>query len=126
MAYATVDDLEARYRTLTEDEAERAAVLLNDAAAMLDALVRVDPSDSEQAELLKIVSCNMVMRSLLASDNGALGVTQQSMSADIYTQSWTFSNPSGDMYLTKNEKRLLNIATGYIGSIQARIGGPYD
>lgn len=126
MAYATVDDLEARYRVLTEDEAERAAVLLNDAAAMLDALVRVDPSDSEQAELLKIVSCNMVMRSLLASDNGALGVTQQSMSADIYTQSWTFSNPSGDMYLTKNEKRLLGIATGYIGSIQARIGGPYD
>ena len=126
MAYATVDDLAARWRTLTEDEEERAAVLLDDAAAMLDALVNVDPSDADQAYLLMVVSCNMVERAMLAAENGALGVTQQSMSADIYTQSWTFSNPSGDMYLTRNEKRMHGIATGSIGSIEARIGGPYD
>lgn len=125
MAFATVDDLAARWRALTEDEEERAAVLLDDAAVMLSALVHVDPNDAQQAELLKIVSCNMVERAMLAGENNALGVTQASVSADIYSQSWTFSNPSGDMYLTKNEKRLLGIATGYIGSIEARIAGPY-
>ena len=44
------------------------------------------------------------------------------MTAGPYTQSWTFANPSGDMYLTKMEKRLLGITSGYIGSIRPKVG----
>lgn len=123
MAYATTQDIEARWRTLTQDEQSRADVLLDDAAAILDALV-VQDGTNEQGELLRTVSCNMVIRAMSAAAD-SYGVSQQSMTAGPYTQQWTYSNPSGDMYLTKLEKRLLGISSGYIGSIEPRINGYY-
>ena len=64
MAFADVSDLESRWRELSTEEEARANVLLGDASAMLDALVDVDESDAQQADLLKVVCCNMVMRSM--------------------------------------------------------------
>lgn len=125
MAYAAVADIEARWRTLSADEQARAAVLLDDAAAILDALVTVDPTDEKQAELLKQVSCSMVIRSMSATESDAFGVSQTSMTAGPYSQSWSYSNPSGDMYLTKLEKRLLGITSSYIGTIAPKIDGYY-
>lgn len=124
MAYAEVSDLEARWKPLTEEEQQIAETLLEDASAMLDALVDVD-GKCVQENLLKIVCCNMVQRSMTAGTMDAFGVTQQSMTAGPYTQSWTMANPSGDMYLTKMEKKLLGISTGYIGSIRAKIRGKH-
>ena len=118
MAYATVSDVEARWRDLDQNEEARAAVLLDDAAAMLDRLVAVDDADEGQAALLKMVSCDMVIRAMGANQ---AGLSQSSMTAGPYTQSWTYSNPSGDMYLTKKEKKLLGISSGYIGSIRAEV-----
>ena len=125
-AYATVEDLEVRWRDLSPTEQDRAGVLLDDAAAMLSAYVTVDAGDQELLDLLRIVSCNMVQRAMSASEQGAYGVTQQTVSADIYSRSMTFANPSGDMYLTRNEKKLLGIGTGYIGSIPVKVGGTDD
>ena len=124
MAYATYEDVEARWRPLSTDEQERCSTLLDDAAAILDSIVKVDESDDAQAELLKVVSCNMVIRAMSAAAD-TFGVTQSSMTAGPYTQSWSYSNPSGDMYLTKTEKHLLGISSGYIGSIEPRINGYY-
>lgn len=123
MSYASYEDVEARWRPLSSDEKERVIVLLNDAASILDAFVKVNDDDASQAELLKVVSCNMVIRAMSSSDT--FGVTQASMTAGPYTQSWSYANPSGDLYLTKNEKRLLGITSGYIGSIEPRINGFY-
>lgn len=120
MAYASYEDVEARWRPLSASEQERATVLLGDAAAILDSFVKVDEDDDEQAELLKVVSCNMVIRAMSAALD-TFGVTQSSMTAGPYTQSWSYANPSGDLYLTKAEKRLLGIASGYIGSIPAAV-----
>lgn len=117
MAYATVSDVEARWRDLDQREEARAAVLLDDAAAMLDKLVSVT-GDAEQAAILKMVSCDMVIRAMGATQ---AGLSQSSMTAGPYTQSWTYSNPSGDMYLTKTERKLLGISSGYIGSIRAEV-----
>lgn len=124
-AFATVSDLESRWRTLDTDEQEKAGTLLDDAAAMLAAFVTVDTSDTAQAELLKIVSCNMVIRSMSASETDAYGASQMSMTAGPYTRSYTFGNPSGDLYLTKLEKRMLGITGSYIGSLEAAIDGYY-
>ena len=126
MAFATVDDLQARWRVLSEPEQERAAVLLEDASVMLSSLVAIDSEDPYQADLLKVVCCSMVQRSMMASEQDAFGVTQQTVSADIYSRSMTFANPSGDMYLTRNEKKLLGIGTGYIGSIPVKVGDSDD
>lgn len=122
MAFANVSDLESRWRELSSDESTVADALLGDAATMLTKLVDVDSTDTEQAALLKIVSCNMVKRAMSALDSDAFGMTTQSMTAVGFSQSNTFANPSGDMYLTKYERKLLGISNSYISSIAPYIG----
>jgi hypothetical protein len=109
MAYADVSDLEVRWRTLTTDEQARAEALLDDASAMLATAVIVDDSDEQQAALLKIVCCNMVIRSM-STGGDMYGVSQQSMTAVGFTQQFSYANPTGDLYITKAEKRMLGIS----------------
>lgn len=116
MAYANVNDIQARWRELTADEAARANALLEDAAILIDA------HGTPNEDAARVVSCNMVIRAMSASGLDAYGVSQSSMTAGPYTQSWTYSNPSGDMYLTKAEKKMLGFIGSYIGSIRAKVG----
>ena len=120
MAFATVADLEARWRPLTTEEESRASVLLDDAAVYLSALVTVDPTDEEQAAVLKTVSCSMVQRVMSAAVD-TYGLSQTSMTAGSYTQSMTFANPSGDFYLTGFEKVMLGISGSRIGTIRPKV-----
>ena len=126
MAFAVVSDIEARWRTLSADEASRASTLIDDATAMLSALVKVDAADAQQAELLNTVCCNMVIRAMAQSGMDTFGVSQAAITAGPYTQSFSYSNPSGDMYLTKLEKKLLGVSIGYIGSIRPMMAGEHD
>lgn len=121
MAFATVDDLEARWHPLLDAERERAAVLLEDAALYLSSFVNVDDGDERQAGILKMVSCSMVQRAMSTAQSDAFGVSQQTITADIYSQSLSFANPSGDFYLTASEKRLLGITSSYIIGIRPTI-----
>ena len=123
MAYATISDIESRIgRDLSTDEQARASVLLDDAANILNALANVDDADPA---LLTQVNADMVIRTMTAPTD-AYGVSNMSMTAGSYSQSWTYANPGGDLYLTKLEKRLLGISSGYIGSIPVKTGGYYD
>lgn len=122
MAYATIDDLELRWRPLTADESARAQALLDDAALMLDATLSAASIQDVEEGALVAVSCNMVRRAMALSESGMYGVSQGTVSADIYSQTMTYANPTGDMYLTGNEKRMLGISNGYIGSIPAKVG----
>lgn len=100
-AFATVDDLEARWRTLSSDERTRAGVLLDDASAMIRALC----PDADDADVLKLVACAMVKRAMLAADAPGVKTTQET--AGPFSTSLTYSNPMGDLYLTAAEKRLI-------------------
>lgn len=122
MAYATVSDLMQRWRVLSDAEQARAEVMLDDAATILDATVDIDEDNEKQAALLKTVSCSMVKRAMVSMADGMLGVSQGTISADIYSQTFQFSNPGGDMYLTQMERRLLGVTNSYIGSIPAAVG----
>lgn len=123
MAFATLAELEARYEPLTDPlDIAKAEALLDDASVMLASLVKVDSDDEQQAAALKVVTCAMVKRAMAASSSGFLGMTQGSITADIYTQSATLSNPSGDLYITKPEKRMLGMIQPFIGSIPAKVG----
>ena len=124
MAYATVQDLEARFGALTDGQQERASVLLDDAAVLIDSAATIDTEARESAA--RVVSCAMVNRALQAAESDAYGVSQATMTAGSYSQSMSFANPSGDLYFTSTEKALLGISGGYIGSIQPRIGGTDD
>ncbi|MBQ2619081.1 MAG: hypothetical protein IJF88_02425 [Oscillospiraceae bacterium] len=114
-SYATVADVQARMtRDLSLDEKTVCAVLLEDAAVMIDAAA---PNATPDAR--KIVSCRMVIRAL--GDGSASGVpmgaTQGSMSGLGYSQSWTIGSGggAGELYLGKADRQLLG-AGNAIGS----------
>ena len=107
MAYATVQDVQARMsRTMTEDEEALCSTMLDDAAVIID-VYNVDAA----ADAKKIVSCRMVIRAL--GDGGdsdvPIGATQGSQSALGYSQSWTIGSggAAGEMYLGKLERKIL-------------------
>lgn len=107
MVYATVQDVEDRWRPLSAADAARAAVLLEDAAVEIDsACPPTDPLTDAEARL--IVSCRMVKRAM-ATPGGVDGVGVESVQAGAgpFQQTQRFVNPSGDLYLTKADRRLL-------------------
>lgn len=111
MAYATPDDLVDRWRDLSESELKMAAVLLEDAAAILDAKLKrrgISTEGLEQA--LKVVSVNMVKRSMASPFEG--DYTSISRTVGSFTEQFAPRNPYGDMYLTASDKELLGIDTG--------------
>ncbi len=116
MAYATVNDVQARMsRNMSSDEQEVCSNLLDDAAVIIDAY-----NSEATAEVKKVVSVRMVIRAL---GNGAdtssapIGATQGSMSALGYSQSWSVgsSGSVGELYLGRLEKKLLGVGDN-IGS----------
>ena len=115
MAYATVQDVQARMTiTLTTSQQTMCGYLLDDAAVLID----VCASDAS-SDVKKVVSCNIVTRALSSSIAQAdipAGATQGSMSALGYSQSWTVSNGSvGELYLSRTDKKLLGVSNS-IGS----------
>lgn len=108
--YAEVTDLESRWRTLTPDESARAAVLLADAAVRIDASCPPsDPPTDQELNARMIVSCEMVKRAMASSAGGVsgVGVTSIQQGAGPYQETVQFSNPTGDLYLSKSDRKLL-------------------
>ena len=113
MAYATISDIETRYRTLSESEKTIAEALLDDAAVMIDKVASESATDDQK----KVVSCRMVIRALPQDGMTApIGATQGSMTALGYTESWTISNgAANELYFSKEDKKLLGVSN-QIGS----------
>lgn len=118
MAYATYSDLEAIWRPLTEAEQAQATALLDYAAAIIDAAATIDAEDSEQVTRAKYVSCSMVRRSMQSSESEMFGITQASATMGPFNQQATFSNPTGDLYLTSSEKGMLGANTSFVASMR--------
>lgn len=118
-AFASVEDLEARWRTLTTDEQAMAQVELLDATAYIAGQLRkydvpIDGSDEVQAQLLAKVTCDVVRRSMSPRLDSMSGTpmapyTEATVTADVFTESYKFANPLGDYYLTGAEKSALGI-----------------
>lgn len=112
-SFATVSDLEARWRALDAEEKTRAETLLLDASAYLSSMltkagILISDEDEVQQVNLRTVSCSMVRR-IMGVDDDFFGITQFSKTAGSFTASGTSANPNGDMYLTSSEKTLLGI-----------------
>ena len=112
MGYAIVEEVEVGFRTLTQEERERTAALLEEAALVIDAYGKdADP------DVKRLVSCRMVRRQLGEDDSGdavtfPMGATQGTATALGYSQSWTMSGgSSGELYLSKLEKKLLGVGS---------------
>lgn len=106
--YATTGNVQERCRrTLTVEETALCAVLLEDAAVIIDAYNADAPADAK-----KVVSCNMVLRAIGDGEDGQvpIGSTQGTLSALGYSQTWSLGSGSvGELYLSKLEKKLLGV-----------------
>lgn len=114
MAYATVNDVQARMtRQMSAAEQSVCSNLLDDAAVIIDAYNSAADMDAK-----KLVSVRMTLRAVGdGTDAGIpMGATQGSMSALGYSQSWTIgAGAAGELYLGKLEKKLLGCGD-HIGS----------
>lgn len=126
-AYATLEDLQSRWRPLSADEQQRATTLLSDAAVKIalackQSGVAIDVADSLQSEALKAINCEMVKRAMM-SPIDMPPMSSFAQTAGSYSESQTYVNPTGDLYMTLGEKKMLGIGTQKMGSIPPLIGG---
>ena len=122
MAYATYEDIQRRNGMDVLDP-DYVTALLDDAAVIVDAY---NKNATETAK--KLVSCNMVIRTIGSRDEGVpIGTTQATTSAMVYSQTWTNTNGSGELYLTKLDKKILGVGNRigctnpYSGLIQEEV-----
>lgn len=109
--FATVQELEARWRPLSTAEQDRAEVLLEDASARLRATC-ADIDDRIADETLdpavpRMIVCDMVKRAMVGGADAGAGVSSTQDTVGPFSRSLSYSNPMGDLYLTKQEKKLL-------------------
>lgn len=103
--FATVEDLEARWRGLSEAETRRAEALLEDASDLIRTLVPDWESLGEG--LLKRVTCQVARRAMLAADVGEVSSMQETTGP--FSTQVSYANPQGDLYLTRLEKLQLGL-----------------
>ena len=119
VVFATLEDLALRTgNTYEASEADRINALLSDASVML--VERgFDPSETNEYRLAaaKTVVCNMVARKL-ASDGMSDIVSQQTMSAGPYSQTYTYANAGEALHVTRRELQSLRLI-GRFREIQA-------
>src|SRR5690625_1211068 len=99
--FATVTDLQARWPDMPPGSHEHAETLLEDASQFMVDLV---PStmDARPGTRRRIV-CAVVRRAI----DSTAGMSQMSLGTGPFNVSQSPSNPHGDFYLTRNERRAL-------------------
>jgi hypothetical protein len=116
-SFATVENLAAYTgKVYTADEQTRITGLLSDASDYIRAKAIVLGKDidamiiesSGLASIAKMVSINMVVRVLDASDSSSL-FSQESQTAGSYTWSGTYANPGAKLFLSNAELRDLGL-----------------
>ncbi|KAA8831467.1 hypothetical protein EMO89_01660 [Bifidobacterium tissieri] len=118
--FATVTDLENRWHTLTGPERVRAGVLLEDAS---DKIMTDCPHWTEASEAtLRRITCAMVKRAMSSPDYAGADLTGLNQTVGSVSVGLTYANPSGDLYLTKAEKRSLGEGVQRMWSIDMSTG----
>ena len=112
---------------MSADEQQRATTLLSDAAVKIalackQSGVAIDAADELQSEAFKSINCEMVKRAML-SPIDMPPMSSFAQTAGSYSESQTYVNPTGDLYMTLGEKKMLGIGTQKMGSIPPLIGG---
>ena len=109
MTYATADDVEAGWKTLSQAEKDRATVLLDDAAWWLNVwflefgdLEALAADNERLAEGLKILSRSMVRRAMTTGNIEGAQSTYQVMGP--FSTQVAFRNPDGNLYLNTGER----------------------
>ncbi|MGP5524642.1 Gp19/Gp15/Gp42 family protein [Glutamicibacter arilaitensis] len=109
--FATLEDLRLHWSELpaereadAEQKLAEASIILRALYSGIDAKIAIGQVDSD---VVKLIVCRMVKRSLLAAINDVEGVATRNETAGGVSMGISFSNPNGNLYLTKDDKNLL-------------------
>ena len=122
-AFATVEQLEAGWDVPPDFNEDVAAELLMRASAQLTSMlaqrgIAIDPTDEVQAKNLETATCNMVRHSM--GSFAAEGIQSMQQTIGSTNASVTWSNPDGDFYICKNDRRALGLyASGQYRAVRA-------
>ena len=127
MAYATVSDLENRWRVLTTEEEAKASALVDDASAFLDVQIEKYRIDAEaKAAVLKSLCCDLVQRRMESQEaNTSLSALTQTAGAFSETLSFsTKRRKSWELY--KEDLEMLGVVKGGFTMIPVAIHRPWS
>lgn len=103
--FATMQELKDRWPDLPLGSEDHAGILLEDASQFI---LDVCPSAADASESTRRrIVCAVVRRSMQAAQQGMEGVQNESLTSGPFSMSQTPSNPHGDFYLTKAERKAL-------------------
>ena len=130
-AFATTDDMELLWRSMTDDEITRAEALLDVVSDLLRYEAQKVGKDLDEmieenehlASVAKSVTVDIVARVLLSSTT-AEPMESMTQTALGYSVSGTYLNPGGGLYIKKSELARLGLRRQQIGTIDLR-GTPY-
>ena len=131
-SFASVYDLEDRWRPMSPEEAAKAEVLPGDASSILQAEMDkkgvsapTECEDSALAANLRSVACAMVRRAMVAGED-ALPYTQTSETVGPFSQSFTVPGNTGELYVTTSELKRLGLKRGRAFTVNPEIRGFYN
>ena len=120
-AFASVEDYTKRYGDTVDSD--RVEVILSDASnVMLNAYESFwgegyQKGAHEQFDRSATAVCCAIAHRSLSVPAGFEGASQYSQTAGSYNASITFSNPTGDIYLSKTELKRLGLYGQHIGAV---------
>ena len=128
MAYATVEQLEARWRALDADEETRAAALLDDASAYLDVQIEKYGIDAEaRAAVISSLCCDLVQRRMENTEtNSALSAITQTAGAFSETWSYAASSRRKSWELYPEDLEMLGVVKGGFRMIPVAVHKPWS
>ena len=114
--FATVEELQLRWPDMPAGAEDHAQVLLEDASQFI---LDVCPSAAlASANTRRRVVCAVVRRSIEAQSSPGMGMETFQATSGPFTSSYTPTNPHGDFYLTRSERKALGEGK------QKAFGGP--
>jgi hypothetical protein len=120
--FADADDL--ANKPISAEVRERAEALLTDASqVILDEDERGILDDlTEPTPTIIRITCAMAIRAAQAGIDAGPPVSQDQWNAGPWGQSRTYANPTGDLYLTKAERRQLGFSRQRAGAVDMWAG----
>lgn len=113
--YASIEDLKKHWSKLPAEDEGEAAQKLHEASVEirgnypdLDHRIAIPVLDGGMdPEIPKLIACRMVKRAMDAPDERLAGVEQVQQNAGPFGQTLRFTNPDGNIYLSKADRNLL-------------------
>ncbi len=110
-SYASVSDLQAGWRTLSQNEQAIADVLLERASALLFQEIKGAVLDENQTEVAKYIVCDMVRYSFLQNSLGNVPALEDGISG----LTWEHEGEGGSLMVTDRHMRMLGMSRSRAG-----------